>query len=225
MPARRKATGKTSPAAAASWPGDVEPAGYGQRVPGPKGSPRGSGESVERTMNVTSAPAGTLDAAASVVVNGPRDFPEDWDQVNWARVEDEVRRLRQRIFTASKAGEHRKVRSLQRLMLRSRANALLSVRRVAQDNQGKRTAGVDGRTALLASQRVELARWVQQHGHGFTPRPVRRIYIPKANGKRRPLGIPVIRDRASQAAVLSALEPEWEARFEPRSYGFRPGRG
>src|SRR3954471_16167970 len=96
MPVRRKATGKTSPAAAASWPGDVEPAGYGQRVPGPKGSPRGSGESVERTMNVTSAPAGTLDGAASVVVNGPRDFPEDWDQVNWARVEEEVRRLRQR---------------------------------------------------------------------------------------------------------------------------------
>src|SRR3954465_2050815 len=88
MPVRRKATGKTSPAAAASWPGDAEPAGYGQRVPGPKGSPRGSGESVERTMNVTSAPAGTVDAAASVVVNGPRDFPEDWDQVNWARVEE-----------------------------------------------------------------------------------------------------------------------------------------
>ena len=175
-------------------------------------------------MNATPALAGALDAA-DTAVNGPRGFPADWDQIDWDRVEAEVRRLRQRIFTASKAGDHRKVRSLQRLMLRSRANALLSVRRVAQDNQGKRTAGVDGRTALLTSQRVELARWVQQHGHGFAPRPVRRIYIPKANGKRRPLGIPVIRDRASQAVVLNALEPEWEARFEPRSYGFRPGRG
>src|SRR3954468_19918271 len=225
MPVRRKATGKTSPAAAASWPGDAEPAGYGQRVPGPKGSPRGSGESVERTMNVTSAPAGTLDAAASVVGNGPRDFPEDFDQVNWARVEEEVRRLRQRIFTASRAGEHRKVRNLQRLMLRSRANALLSTRRVAQVNQGRRTAGIDGRTALSGPERVELARGVQQHGHRSAARAVRRIYIPKGNGKRRPLGIPVITDRASQAVVLNALEPEWEARFEPRSYGFRPGRG
>src|SRR4051794_41918118 len=93
-------------------------------VPGPKGSPRGSGESVEMTMGVTSAPAGTLDAAASVVVNGPRDFPEDWDQVNWARVEDEVRRLRQRIFMAFRGGGHRKERRLQRVMLRYPADAL-----------------------------------------------------------------------------------------------------
>ena len=176
-------------------------------------------------MNVASAPAGTLDAATSVVVNRPREFPEDWDQVNWARAEEEVRRLRQRIFTASRAGDHRRVRSLQRLMLRSRANALLSTRRVAQVNQGRRTAGIDGRTALSGPERVELARWVQQHGHRSGARAVRRIYIPKANGKRRPLGIPVITDRASQAVVLNALEPEWEAQFEPRSYGFRPGRG
>ena len=85
--------------------------------------------------------------------------------MDWDRAEEEVRRLRQRIFTASRAGDHRKVRSLQRLMLRSRANALLSTRRVAQVNQGRRTAGIDGRTALRGLERVELARWVQQHGH------------------------------------------------------------
>lgn len=174
---------------------------------------------------MTSASAGTLDAATSVSVNGPQGLAVDWDQIDWDRAEAQVRRLRQRIFTASRAGDHRKVRSLQRLMLRSGANALIATRRVTQINRGRRTAGVDGLTALHGEDRVELARWVQQCGHKPPALPVRRIYIPKANGKRRPLGIPVIADRASQAVVLNALEPEWEARFEPRSYGFRPGRG
>ncbi len=176
-------------------------------------------------MIVTSASAGTLDALTEVRVNGARDFPSDWDQIDWDRAEAQVRRLRQRIFTASRAGDHRKVRNLQRLMLRSRANALVATRRVTQINQGRRTAGVDGITALSGPDRVHLARWVQQRGQSPPALPVRRIYIPKANGKRRPLGIPVIADRASQAVVLNALEPEWEARFEPKSYGFRPGRG
>lgn len=94
-------------------------------------------------MDVTSAPAETLDAAVTAV-NGPWGFPDDWDQVDWTQAEQEVRRLRQRIFTASRAGAHRKVRSLQRLMLRSRANALLSTRRVAQVNQDE---GRQGSTA------------------------------------------------------------------------------
>jgi RNA-directed DNA polymerase len=110
-------------------------------------------------------------------------------------------------------------------MLRSRSNALVSVRRVAEVNAGRNTAGVDGRTALLAQSRVELADWVQHRAGSWSPKPVKRVHIPKAGGQRRPLGIPVIRDRALQAVVLNALEPEWEARFEPRSYGFRPGRG
>jgi len=109
--------------------------------------------------------------------------------------------------------------------LRSRGNAVVSVRRVAEINAGRKTAGVDGRVALLVSQKADLADWVQRSSARWSPMPVRRVYIPKANGKRRPLGIPVIRDRALQAVVLNALEPEWEARFEPKSYGFRPGRG
>src|SRR5262245_52490544 len=117
-------------------------------------------------MIVTSASAGTLDTATVVTVNGSRDLPEDWDRIDWDRIdwgraEAEVRRLRQRIFTASRAGDHRKVRSLQRLMLRSRANALVATRRVTQINQGRRTAGIDGLTALHGQDRVELARWVQ----------------------------------------------------------------
>jgi RNA-directed DNA polymerase len=170
-------------------------------------------------------PTGMLDTATMAAVNGPEDEPLDWDQVDWTAAEKQVRRLRQRIFTASRAGDLKKVRSLQRLMLRSRSNAVVAVRRVTEHNTGRMTAGVDGALALLPEAKGKLARWVQQEPSRWTAMPVRRVFIPKANGKQRPLGIPVIADRALQAVVLNALEPEWEARFEPRSYGFRPGRG
>ena len=169
---------------------------------------------------------GKLDAAAPVVaVNGPEDAALDWDAVDWRMVEGDVRRLRQRIFTASKAGDLKKVRNLQKLMLRSRANTLMSVRRVTELNAGRRTAGVDGQVALTPQDKASLADWVQHHHRSWTPMPVRRVFIPKSNGKQRALGIPVIVDRCLQAVTVSALEPEWEARFESRSYGFRPDRG
>ncbi len=109
-------------------------------------------------------------------------------------------------------------------MLRSRANTLLSVRRVTEVNAGRKTPGVDGKVVLLSSVKAELADWVQHNAKPWHARPVRRVYIPKKGGKR-PLGIPVIVDRVLQARVVNALEPEWEARFESKSYGFRPGRG
>jgi RNA-directed DNA polymerase len=156
------------------------------------------------------------------VVNGPEGDVLDWHQVDWVAVEDEVRRLRQRIFTASREGDLKRVRSLQKLMLRSRANALLSVRRVTELNAGRRTAGIDGRVVVTAPGKAFLADSVQHYDSSWKPKPVKRVYIAKANGKQRPLGIPAIFDRALQAQVVNALEPEWEARFEPKSYGFRP---
>lgn len=177
-------------------------------------------------MNVDAGTGGQVGRrdAEGVAVNGPQGDVLDWEAVDWPSVEDDVRRLRQRIFTASQAGDLKKVRNLQKLMLRSHANALMSVRRVTEINAGRRTAGVDGKVALFTSAKIRLVYWLQHDTGSWTARPVRRVYIPKSNGKQRPLGIPVIADRCLQALTVNALEPEWEARFEQRSYGFRPGR-
>jgi RNA-directed DNA polymerase len=148
----------------------------------------------------------------------------DWTRVNWRKVNRQVSNLRQRIFRATQTGDHKKVRSLQKLMLRSHANTLLSVRRVTQINVGKNTAGVDKLVVKTPAARAQLVEQLSTT-QPWRAKPARRVYIPKANGKLRPLGIPTIIDRCLQAKVKTALEPYWEAKFEGSSYGFRPGRG
>jgi RNA-directed DNA polymerase len=176
-------------------------------------------------LDATATSTATTVADERAVVNGPEGELLDWNAVDWRRVEGDVGRLRQRIFAASKAGDLKKVRNLQKLMLRSCANALVSVRRVTELNAGRLTAGVDGVVVRGSRSKAEWADWAQNRCRSWTARPVRRVYVPKAGGKQRPLGIPVIGDRILQALTSAALEPEWEARFEPKTYGFRPGRG
>ena len=169
-------------------------------------------------------------ADRAATVNGPEGESGQQGRpapsVGMIAARNNVGRLRQRIFKAAQAGDHKKVRSLQKLMLRSHSNTLISVERVTELNAGRATAGVNGEVALTDEARAELVARVPREARTWQPLPVKRVYIPKAGAghKLRPLGIPVIFDRVLQARVKNALEPEWEARFEIRSYGFRPGR-
>ena len=146
----------------------------------------------------------------------------EWNEMPWPRLEASVFKLQRRIYRAASRDDVKGVHRLQKLLFGSVSAKLLAVRRVTQDNKGRKTAGVDGVAKLGPKERMDL---VERLDLSEPSRPARRIWIPKpGKEEKRPLGIPTMRDRAKQALMKMGLEPEWEARFEPNSYGFRPGR-
>ncbi len=144
-----------------------------------------------------------------------------WDQIDWRQCEHHVQRLQARIVKATREGRHGRVKALQWLLTCSFSGRALAVKRVTS-NRGKETSGVDGRVWRSAEAKAQAIRTLRRRG--YRPQPLRRIYIPKANGKWRPLGIPTMYDRAMQALYLQALDPVAESGADHNSYGFRPMR-
>src|ERR1035437_2227292 len=144
-----------------------------------------------------------------------------WDQIDWKRCERQVTRLQARIVKASREGRWGKVRCLQRLLTCSFSGKALAVKRVTE-NKGKRTSGVD--QVLWSTPQSKLKAIASLQRRGYRPLPLRRVYIPKSNGKLRPLSIPAMKDRAMQALYLMALLPVAETTADPNSYGFLPKR-
>lgn len=145
----------------------------------------------------------------------------NWNRIDWEKAHRNVRRLQARIVKATQEGRWGKVKALQHLLTHSYSGKVIAVRRVTE-NRGKRTAGVDGETWKTPEQKGRAVEELQQRG--YQAKPLKRVYIPKKNGKLRPLGIPTMRDRAMQALYLLGLEPVAETRADGNSYGFRRER-
>lgn len=158
---------------------------------------------------------------AKVVTGASSTLAKRWQGISWDDVKANVRRLQMRIAKAERASKHNKVKALQWLLTHSLEAKLLAVKKVTA-SKGAKTSGVDGKLCVSDTQKMQLALSLKQRGYRALP--LRRVYIPKKNGDKRPLGIPTMSDRAMQALYLLALEPVAEMRADPNSYGFRPCR-
>ena len=149
---------------------------------------------------------------------------ESWKTLPWKKFRRDLFRLQKRVYKAIQVGDKQKAKSLQKLILKSRAARMLAIRQVTQLNAGKKTAGIDGKASLTFEERFALSEELRVKSNNWKHQKLRSIPIPKKDGSTRLLKIPTIADRAWQCLAKYALEPAHEATFHARSYGFRTGR-
>ncbi|PHV64062.1 reverse transcriptase domain-containing protein [Cyanobacterium aponinum] len=149
---------------------------------------------------------------------------ENWEDINWKYHQKVVFRLQKRIFKAVREGDIAKTHRLQRLLFNSYSARMIAIRQVTQLNQGRKTAGIDGKKALRTEERLKLEKHLKRHSRNWNHEGLKEIPIPKKDGTKRILKVPTIADRAWQCLVKLVLDPAHEATFHERSYGFRIGR-
>lgn len=192
-----------------------------ETLSGAKASLRPTGSLLQDNLENRNSEGKQMTITASSLIGAPSAKTLLWDFINWKPIESMVNRLQMRIAKAAKEGKHGKVKALQWILTNSFYAKLLAVKRVTS-NSGAKTSGVDKVIWNTALQKIEAVGLLRRRG--YKPQPLRRIYIPKKNGKQRPLGIPTMMDRAMQALYLLALEPVAETQADGNSYGFRPKR-
>jgi RNA-directed DNA polymerase len=159
-----------------------------------------------------------------VIMTHNNNCSDNWESVNWKELQKITFRLQRRIFKAVREGDKAKAKRLQKLILSSYAARMLAIRQVTQLNQGKKTAGIDGKKSLTFKERFQLEKNLKHNTKTWQHKGLRKIPIPKKDGTKRILKVPTIADRAWQCLIKYALEPAHEAEFHAQSYGFRPGR-